>query len=202
MMTMTRKLVAAGALALLLAVSMASAQQPQIIRGTIDKIEGSILFLKQGQKPDLSIKLLDNATVLGVKSATIADVKPGAYIGVAASPQPDGSQKAIAVTIFSELQRGVGEGFRPWHRPPGSTMTNGTAASTVTSVKGEVVTVKYKGGEQKIIIGPAAKFRMYVVSSRAELKPGDHIAAYRPKKAADGTLETARINVGLGGMTP
>ena len=104
------------------------------------------------------MKLLDNAKVFGVQAATVADVKPNDFIGVGAMPQPDGSQKAIQVTIFAESQRGTGEGFGPWDRP-GSTMTNGTADNSVTSVNGQVVMVKYKGGEQKIIIGPDATIR-------------------------------------------
>jgi Domain of unknown function (DUF5666) len=183
------------------AAAPAQAQAPRITRGTIEKVDGAALTLRQAAGPDLTVKLADNAKVFGVKAATIADVKPGDWIGVGAMPQPDGSQKAIEVTIFSEAQRGVGEGFRPWTRP-GSTMTNGTAGSPVSSVNGRVVTVKYKGGEQKIVIGPDAKIRMYVVGSKSDLKPGARVALYNPQKAADGSLQAARVNVGLGAMAP
>jgi Domain of unknown function (DUF5666) len=202
-MTMTkvaRRFATASAFAFCLAASIAAAQ-PRIVRGTIEKIEDSTISLKQIKGPDVTVKLLDNAKVFGVRAATLADIKQGDYIGVGAMPQPDGSQKAIRVTIFAEMQRGVGEGFRPWDRP-GSTMTNGTTGAPVTSVNGQVVMVKYKGGEQKIIIGPDAKIRQYVPASRADLKAGDHVAIYRPTKAPGGTLQAARINVGIGGMTP
>src|SRR5262249_24984132 len=134
------------------------AQQPRAIRGTIDKIDRGIVSIKQANGADVDVKLLDDAKVFGVQAGTIADIKPNDFIGVGAMPQPDGSQKAIQVTIFAESQRGTGEGFRPWDRP-GSTMTNGTAENTVASANGQVVTVKYKGGEQKIIIGPDATIR-------------------------------------------
>jgi hypothetical protein len=177
------------------------AQQPQAIRGTIDKIDGGIVSIKQANGADVDVKLLDNANVFGVQAATIADVKPNDFIGVGAMPQPDGSQKAIQVTIFAESQRGTGEGFGPWDRP-GATMTNGTADNTVASVNGQVVIVKYKGGEQKIIIGPDAAIRRYVPGTNAELKPGVHVSVVRPEKAPDGSLQTARINVGIGNMVP
>jgi hypothetical protein len=201
MTRVTRRMAGASVFAFLLAASMAAAQQPQIIRGTIDRIDGALVSIKQAQGPDATVKLLDKAKVFGVKAATPADVKPNDFIGVGAMPQPDGSQKAIQVTIFAESQRGTGEGFRPWNRP-GSTMTNGTADSTVASVNGQVVMVKYKGGEQKIIIGPDAKIRRYVPATRDQLKPGAHVSVFRPAKAPDGSLQTARINVGLDGMVP
>ncbi|MGH7246490.1 MAG: DUF5666 domain-containing protein [Pseudomonadota bacterium] len=187
----------------LLAVSATPvlAQRPRIVRGTIDSIHDATFSLKPAEGADLTVKLSNNAKVFGVKAATIADVKPGDWIGVGAMPQPDGSQKAIEVTIFSQAQRGVGEGFRPWTRP-GSTMTNGTAGNPVASVNGQTVMVKYKGGEQKIVIGPDAKIRMYVSGTRDELKLGAHVAVYNPQKAPDGSLQTARINVGLGDMVP
>jgi len=193
--------VAAVVLVAAFATVSAFAQQPQVVRGTLDRIDGATLSIKQGEGPDVTVKLLDNAKVFGVKSAVLADVKPNDFIGVGAMPQPDGSQKAIQVTIFAESQRGTGEGFRPWDRP-GTTMTNGTAESTVASVNGQVVMVKYKDGEQKIVIGPDAKIRMYVPGTKDELKPGAHVSVFRPEKAPDGSLQTARINVGLGGMEP
>ncbi len=185
-----------------LAAATALAQQPpQAIHGTLDKIEGSTVTIKKSDGSDVMLKLTDNAQVFGVKAATIADVKPNDFIGVGAMPQPDGSQKAIQVTIFAESQRGTGEGFRPWDRPS-STMTNGTAGSIVSSVDGQVVMVKYKGGEQKIVIGPDTKLRMYVPGTKDQLKPGALVSVIRPEKAPDGSLQTARINVGIGDVVP
>jgi hypothetical protein len=198
-----RNLFAAIALAAAFAAGTAFAQQPQPqrVRGTIDSVNGSTLVIKQGEGPEVTVKLTDNAQVFGVVPATLADVKPGAFIGVGAMPQPDGSQKAIQVMIFAETQRGTGEGFRPWDRP-GSTMTNATVDTTVASVDGQVVMVKYKDGEKKIIIGPDAVIRAYVIGDRSELKPGANIAIVRADKTPDGTLETSRINVGRNGVVP
>jgi hypothetical protein len=182
-----------------LAAVPALAQQPQRLRGTIESVNGSTLVIKQGEGPDVTVKLTDNAQVFGVVPATLADVKTGAFIGVGAMPQPDGSQKAIQVMIFAESQRGTGEGFRPWDRP-GTTMTNATVDTTVASVDGQVVTVKYKDGEKKIIIGKDAVIRAYVVGDKSELKPGVHIAIVRADEMPDGTLQTARINVGRDGV--
>jgi len=186
-----------------LAASLAWAQQAQTVRlrGTIARVDGSTLVVKTDEAGDVTVRLSDNVTVFGFVKATLEEVKSGAFIGVGAMPQPDGSQKAIQVMIFSELQRGTGEGHRPWDRP-GTTMTNATVETTVASVDGRVVTVKYKDGEQKILIAPEAVLRAYVVGSRDELKMGTRIAISRAQKKPDGTYEADRVNVGRDGLVP
>lgn len=189
-------LVLAGAL---MAAMPAFAQQPQTtrLRGTIEKVDGGTLTVK-GDAGDIKITLADNAQVFGVTKATLADVKPNAFVGVGAMPQTDGSQKAIQVMIFAENQRGLGEGFRPWDRP-NSTMTNGTVDTTVKGVEGQVLTVKYKGGEQKILITPETTIRAYVVGDKSELKPGAHIQTFATKNP-DGSYTTRSVSVGRDGI--
>jgi hypothetical protein len=197
----TTRMFAAIAVTAALAAVPALAQQPQRVRGTIESVDGSTLVIKQGEGPDVTVKLTDNVQVFGIVPATLTDVKTGAFIGVGAMQQPDGSQKAIQVMIFAESQRGLGEGFRPWDRP-GTTMTNATVDNTVAGVDGQEVTVKYKDEEKKIIIGKDAVIRAYVAGDKSELKPGAHIAIVRADKMPDGTLQTARINVGRAGVVP
>jgi hypothetical protein len=168
--------------------------------GTITGVEGKQLAVKT-RDGDVKVNVTDNVAVFGVVKAAISDVKTGAYIGVGAMPQPDGSQKAIRVMIFSEAQRGTGEGHRPWVQP-GSTMTNATVDTTVAGVDGQVLTVKYKDGEKKIVIPPNLAIQMYVVGDKAELKPGAHILIVNAAKKPDGTLEAARVNVGRDGVVP
>jgi hypothetical protein len=184
-----------------LAVTAAVAQQTQRIRGTIDTIDGATLHVKQDKGPEAVVKLADKLQVFGVAPATLGDVKKNSFIGVGAMPQPDGSQKAIQITIFAESQRGTGEGFRPWDKP-GTTMTNATVDTTVAGVDGQVLTVKYKGGEKKIVVGKDAVIRAYFPSSKDELKPGAHIAIARAQKQADGTFTADRVNVGRNGIQP
>jgi hypothetical protein len=194
-------LFAGVAIAAVLAASPGFAQQSQRVRGTIESADSSSITVKPPEGADVTVKLADNVQVFGVAPAKLSDIKPGDYVGVGAQPQPDGSQKAIQVMIFAESQRGTGEGFRPWDRP-GTTMTNGTVDTTAASVEGRTLTVKYKDGQQKITVAPDATIRAYVVGDKSELKPGAHIAIVRADKATDGTLSTARVNVGRDGVVP
>ena len=197
---MTARATIAG-IALALSFS-AFAQQPagERIAGTVESFDGHVLTVKSN-KGEAKISLADNTAVFGVMKAAIADIKPGAYIGVGATAQTDGSQRAIQIMIFTEQQRGVGEGHRPWDRP-NSTMTNGAVEQTVTSVDGPVLMIKYKGGEQKIAVPADAVIRAYAVGDKSELKPGAHIAIIRAVKKPDGSFETNRVSVGRDGLTP
>jgi hypothetical protein len=189
-----------GAVAALVLVSAAAAQQPTRIRGTIERVEGAVLTVRAGEAGEVKLQLADNAQIYGVLNATLADIKPNSYVGVGAMPQTDGSQKALQVTIFAESQRGLGDGHRPWTQP-GSTMTNGAVDTTVAGVDGQVLTVRYKDGEKKIIVTPQTVMRSYVVGERSELKAGAQIATFASKRA-DGSFEASRINVGRDGVVP
>jgi hypothetical protein len=186
------------------AAAGAFAQQPAAVRvvGAVEDFDGRVLAVKSEKLGDVKIHLTADATVFGVTEATIADIKPGAYIGVGATPQPDGSQRALQVTVLAESQRGLSEGHRPWDARPNSTMTNGTVDQTVAGVDGPVVIVKYKDGEKKIIVPPDARILAYQAGDKSELKPGAHIAIVRAIKKPDGSLETNRVNVGRGEMVP
>jgi hypothetical protein len=199
-MQMQMRLAILAAAMALLATSVAFAQQPTRLRGTVEKVDGAVLTVRAGEAGEVKVALADNFQVYGVVKATLADVKPNSFIGVGAMPQADGSQKAQQVMIFAETQRGTGEGHRPWTQP-GSTMTNGTVDTTVKSVEGQVLTVKYKDGEKKIIVTPESVIRAYVPGDRSELKPGVHVVAVAAKKA-DGSFESSRITVGRDGIVP
>jgi hypothetical protein len=182
----------------------AFAQQPPSLRvaGTVESFDGHVLVVKSERLGEVKIGLPDKVVVFGVSKAAIADVKTGAYVGIGAMSQADGSQRAIQVTVMAESQRGLSEGHRPWDARPNSTMTNGAVDQTVESVDGPVLTVKYKGGEQKIVVPPEAKILAYSVADTSELKPGAHVAVLRAVKKPDGSLEASRVNIGRGEVVP
>jgi hypothetical protein len=186
------------------ALTSAWAQQPQTVRlrGTIEKVDGSTLTVKSRDGAQLTLTLTGNAQVVSVVKASLADIKEGSFIGSGAMPQADGSQKALEVHIFAESQRGTGEGHRPWDGAPNSTMTNGTAGTAVTGVDGPTITVKYKDGEKKIVVGPGVPIVRYEMGNAGELKPGAAITVVAATKKPDGSFEAGRINVGRDGVVP
>jgi hypothetical protein len=195
-----RVILAVAALAAV-GVSSASAQQTVRIRGTIEKVDGNTVVVKATDGADVTLTLTANAAIVGVNKASLADIKPGSFVGSAAMPQPDGSQKALEVHIFAESQRGTGEGHRPY-TTPGSTMTNGTVGDMVTATDAGTLTVKYKEGEKKIVVPPNVPIVRYEVGDRSELKPGVHVTALNAVKKQDGSIEAPRLNVGRDGLVP
>jgi hypothetical protein len=185
-------------------VSTASAQQPPMvrIRGTIEAVDGPMLSVKSRDGTDMKVRVTDNVAVFGVAKTSLSEIKEGSYIGVTAMPEPDGTQKAIAVHIFPENQRGAAEGFRPWDLRPNSTMTNATVAETVAGVDGQKILVKYKDGEKKVVVPPDTPIVTFLPGDKSELKPGAKILIFGAAKKDDGTLEAARVNVGRDGITP
>ena len=198
----TRRTLACAALVAAISVSSAFAQQTVRVRGTIEKVDGNALSVKGDDGAVVTLMLTSDAAIVGVVKATLADVKEGSFVGSAAMPQPDGSQKALEVHIFAESQRGTGEGHRPWDGAPNSTMTNGTAGSAVTGVDGPTITIKYKDGEKKIVVGPDVPIVRYEIGTASELKPGAAITVTAATKKPDGTFEAGRINVGRDGVVP
>ena len=197
------RILATAAFATAIAVTAASAQQTQRVRGTIDKVDGNTLLIKGPDGAPATVSLADNAVIVGVLKATVADIKEGSYIGSGALPQPDGTQKAVEVHIFAESQRGTGDGHRDgWPGAPNGTMTNGEAGNPVTGVDGLTLMVKYKGGEKKLLVTPSTPIVQYQVSDASALKPGAAISINAATKKPDGTFETNRINVGLNGVVP
>ena len=187
--------------AIITASSAAATAQTVRVRGTIEKVDGNVLTLKSKDGAEVKLTLTVDARIVAVVKASMADIKEGTFLGSAAMPQPDGSQKALEVHIFPEQMRGTGEGHRPYAPVPNSTMTNGAASgATVAGVDGSTIVVKYKDGEKKIIVPPNVPILRYEIGSKDDLKAGEHFTVLAATKKPDGTLEANRINVGRDGV--
>jgi hypothetical protein len=206
MAMMIRRLWGATVFSAMLLTTTSFAQQPPPtvrIRGQIEQFSGDLLQIKARSGEEVNVKLIDPARVLAMVKASLADIKVGSFIAVTAMPQADGTQKAIAIHIFLESQRGVvPERHGDWDLRPGSTMTNAIVETSVTGVDGQTLTVKYKDGEKKVIIPPDTPIVKVEPGSKDELKPGVPIIIFTATKQPDGSLTTPGIYVGRGVVPP
>src|ERR1700730_7096490 len=200
-MTRTIRLVLAGAI--IAASCSAATAQTMRMSGTLEKADGNVLTLKSSDGAEVKLTLTENAMIVAVVKASMADIKEGTYLGSAAMPQSDGSQKALEVHIFPDQMRGSGEGHRPYAPVPESTMTNGTTSgSTVVGVDGSTIVVRYKDGEKNIVVPPNVPIVRYEIGGKGDLKTGVRFTVLAATKKPDGTLEANRINVGRDGIVP
>jgi hypothetical protein len=117
-------------------------------------------------------------------------------------PQADGSIEAFSVHIFLPAQRGVvPDRHGPWDAKPGSTMTNAVVESSVTEKSGQILTVKYKDGEKKIVVTPATMITAVAPGNKDELKPGAQIIIMASDKQPDGSVLAKTLYVGRS-LTP
>jgi hypothetical protein len=198
---MTRRLACAVACVALLGAGIvtAHAQQPGRIRGEIAKADGGAMQLKTRDGAVLDVKLADDVRVAALVKASLADIKPDSFIGIAGVPEADGSIKAYSIHIFLPAQRGVvADRHGAWDGRPNSTMTNGYVANMVTATDGEMLTVKYKEGEKKIIVTKDTVIAAVAPGNKDELKAGTPIIIMQSDKQADGSVLAKNIYVGRG----
>jgi hypothetical protein len=196
-----RSLVVAG-LVLVCVASPAFAQDAIRVRGTIERMDGAAYVVKTRGGEIVKVTMTDKPLFVAIAKASVADIKPGMFVGSTAVPEADGSLKAVEVHIFPESMRGTGEGHRPWALKPKSTMTNANVESAVAGVSGQKLTVKYKGGEKTLLVTPETAVVTYLPGDASEVKPGTPIFIAAAEKKPDGTLQTARITYGKNGLVP
>lgn len=169
-------------------------------RATIDAVAPGSLSLITRAGQQLSMAFASDTVILAIVPMKLEDIRPGAYIGAAAMPQPDGTQRALEVHVFPENLRGTAEGHGPYDLKPRSTMTNGTVGA-VTGDQGRTFTVTYQDGAKTIVVPPDTPVVTFEPGSPALLVPGAHVIVMGIE-ASDGSLSATRILVGKDGLVP
>jgi hypothetical protein len=172
------------------------------VRGTIVGLEGSTLTVKTREGPTSALALKPGWKVTGVAKASIEDIKPRDFVGIASLPAAAGGDGAVEVLVFPPAMKGTGEGSYPWDLRPKSTMTNATVTSAVKDVDGRTLTLSYSGGqEKKIAIADGIRIVTFGPATEADLKPGAPVFV-PAQRGDDGALATGFVVVGTNGVSP
>ena len=201
-MNLSKRHAAAVAVAsCLVAGSVAAARADTIHeRGTVMAVDGATVTIKDRDGKTVTLNLDDGWKIGGVAKATMADIKPGTFIGTATSGEETGP-KALEVVVFPAAMKGTGEGHYAWDLEPKSMMTNATVDREVKGTDGKTVTLSYKGGETTVAIDDATPIVRIVDAARADLVPGAKVFISTPG-IAGGRLEKGFLAVGKDGVTP
>ena len=169
------------------------------VNGKISSITGSDITVMSNTGP-VVVKFAGETIIRGEVPVKFSDITSGMYVGATAEKQPDGTFRASRLHIFSEDQRGTGEGHRPLGSAPqsGATMTNANVETVedvaVQNVKGRMLTLKYKGGEIKVVVPADTPVVKRIIGDRRLLTPGSTISASGPR-AEDGAIVASQITV-------
>jgi hypothetical protein len=184
------------------AVSAADAQPQRVrVRGTVIGLDGQTLNVKTREGDTAKVTLADGWAVSGMVKASLADIKPGDFVGIASLPRSAGGDGALEVLIFPAAMKGTNEDSYGWDLKPNSTMTNGTVANAVKGVDGHEMTVTYNGGEKKITVPDGAPIVTFGPATPADLTPGKAVFVPGEKNAA-GIISTKRVVVEMNGVAP
>jgi hypothetical protein len=161
-------------------------------------LNGDVLSVKSRDGKDIQVQLTPDAQVAVAKTTTLADIKPGTYVGVTSVEGPDGRLVAKEVHLIPPQ---APAGHMPWDLLPGSKMTNANLAAVAQSTGGNEITLKYKDGEQKIIVPPGTPIVAFDNGERSALKPGETIFT-TARVESDGKLVSQRVQVSKDGVKP
>jgi hypothetical protein len=176
----------------------AFAQTNVRVRGTITALNGDVLSVKTREGKDVNLQLAPDAQVAVPKKGTAADFKPGTYAGITSVKGPDG--RLVAKRVHA-LGPQVPQMHGNWDSIPNSMMTNANIENVAQTSAGNELTMKYKGGEEKILVMPETEYYTFGPGSRADLKPGATIFT-GARVGDDGKFMTQRIVVSKDGVNP
>lgn len=183
-------------LTLILATTTVFAQSNMRVRGTITSLDGDVLSVKSRDGKDLKVHLTSDAQVAVAKKLALSDIKPGTYVGVT-SVQQGGKQVAKEVHLIPPT---APSGHMNWDLMPGSMMTNANLDAVVKAAGGNQITLKYKGGEQRIEVPEGTPIIGFDNGNRAALKKGETI--WTNARVEGDKLVTNRIQVSKDGVKP
>jgi hypothetical protein len=196
---MKRPLAVLLASALALAAATAEAQKPVRVRGTITALEGNVLSVKSRDGQDLRIELTEKASVATARAITLADLKPGTYVGTTTRKRADGVLVALEIHTLPPT---AAAGQRPWDLAPGTMMTNANIASVAQAEGGQELIVEHKGGSEKVVVPPGTPIVTTSPADRTALKPGEYVFM-AAQQHPDGKLTVSgRIQVSKDGVKP
>ncbi|TMA11739.1 MAG: hypothetical protein E6J84_13520 [Deltaproteobacteria bacterium] len=118
-----------------IAFAQAPANPPVRIRGTIEKVEGQNLTVKDRSGQSMNVKLADNFVVVGIFKGSVADIASGKFIGTTTVGERNGALVAQEVPVDkSELKPDARVFLVSQKQPDGSL----TAARVNVGMKGQL----------------------------------------------------------------
>jgi hypothetical protein len=138
------------------------------VNGRVQTVASGAVTLADGT----SFTLTPTTRITRQQPMTPADLKPGLFVAITATRQPDNTLLATIVSVFPpSVSANVPAGQRPL--PEGNLMTN----ATIDQVSGSTFTVTFPGGGAKITLAPNAQLIRQLDATPADITPGAALSA-------------------------
>jgi hypothetical protein len=177
------------------------AAKPSRIRGDVVSLDGDVLKVHRRSGDTVSIELKPTVAVSAVKAMQLSDIKPGSFVGTAATTGTDGKLTATEVVVFPESARGSGEGHYAWDLGPNSTMTNANVDTVVQGTSGRNLKLSYKGGNNEVTVPPNVPIVTFTPAARTDLTAGKKVFVVATA-ASQGAFVAQRVVVEKDGVAP
>lgn len=183
------------------AAAQPAAGAPARLHATVVSMSGDTMLVRTEEGETVPISLPPGLRISAVADRSLADIRPGDFVGSAAVRGRDGKLHAQEVRIFPESLRGTGEGHRPMDQPE-QTMTNATVDGVADgAATGRTLRVRYPGGEQIIEVGPEVRVVALLPGDRSLLVLGAAVTV-RATRSDNGSLTAVSVQAEKDGVKP
>jgi hypothetical protein len=201
---MKRRHLSPAALALLLAcgsrAEAAAAPKLERTEGVVASISATEITLSKAGGRTETIQLRPGWTVAVYRPISVDQITPGSYLGTTNHARPDGTGQSTEVHVSPPGVKGPGVDF-VMEAGTDTTMTNGTVATVVKSVGGQVLEINYGSGVRRVTVPPGTPVMLSTPGSQDMVKPGlaVRVGSFTP---AGGGQTRQFITIGEGGARP
>jgi hypothetical protein len=185
-----------GAVALSLVASVAIAQAPLSLRGTIESVASPALVVKARDGTTTNVRLADGVRVFTLKPAALADVKPGGHVGLTARRQMGGDENLGAVEIYIFPDQPVRDHSDAAVDKPVVGRQNEVLSyieGSVSSSANQALVIKNPDGEKTVVVPASVRVVMLVPATAADVKPGQYFLVPNATPTSLGTLASTII---------
>lgn len=128
-------------------------------------------------------------------------IKPGDFVATTNLNLDDKSGRAVELRVYPANSGTAAQAASYPMGQPNTTMTNAPVATVTDNPDGRTLTVRYPGGERKIVLPASVRVIGHTAIDRASLRPGWRISAIlRP--GPDGKLVPIQLLTGENGAAP
>jgi hypothetical protein len=177
--------------AIVMALAAPAVAEQQRIRGEVQSVSGQQVTLKTPEGKNVKVTLEKDLRVQHAAKASLADIKPGSFVGTGALP--DGKDwKAAEVHIFPAGSR-TGEGHRPWSTNPAGTMTNAEVTASAVSAGNGKLTLNTGGQNYTINVPPETPIVRFEKGTKEMIKKGAWVEVVGEEK--NGSVDAKSVLV-------